>query len=94
MYNHIGVGSNVVCSISIGNARASVRGMDNGDSTSFLCPYLIDDKKETDMSTSYEIWNNALQKREVLGFTFNTIWGICNHSFATIWNNLQCQNNY
>ena len=26
---HIGVGSNVVCSTLIGNARASMRGMDN-----------------------------------------------------------------
>ena len=37
-YIHIGVGSKVVCSTTIGNARASIRGMDNCDSTksSFL----------------------------------------------------------
>ena len=29
--NHIGVGSNVVCSTLIGSARASTRGMDNGN---------------------------------------------------------------
>lgn len=35
---HIGVGSNVVCSTSIGSARASVRGTDNRVvPTSFLC---------------------------------------------------------
>lgn len=35
-YNHIGVGSNVVCSTIIGNARASVRGIGNKtDSTLF-----------------------------------------------------------
>ena len=28
-YIHIGVGSDVVCSISMGNARASIRGIDN-----------------------------------------------------------------
>ena len=28
-YIHIGVGSNVVCSTTIGNARASIRGTDN-----------------------------------------------------------------
>ena len=28
-YIHIGVGSNVVCSTTIGNARASIRGIDN-----------------------------------------------------------------
>ena len=27
--NHIGVGSDVVCSLGLGNARASVRGIDN-----------------------------------------------------------------
>ena len=37
-YIHIGVGSDVVCSSTIGNARASIRGMDNSGSTSFLCP--------------------------------------------------------
>ena len=37
-YIHIGVGSDVVCSTLIGNARASVRGIDNSDdSTPFLC---------------------------------------------------------
>ena len=35
-YIHIGVGSNVVCSTAIGNARASIRGMDNSDSTLFV----------------------------------------------------------
>ena len=35
-YIHIGVGSDVVCSTAIGNARASIRGADNSDdSTSF-----------------------------------------------------------
>ena len=29
LYIHIGVGSDVVCSTIIGNARASVRGIDN-----------------------------------------------------------------
>ena len=39
-YIHIGVGSDVVCSIPIGNARASIRGTDNSEgSTSFLCPF-------------------------------------------------------
>ena len=38
---HIGVGSDVVCSTLIGNARASVRGMDDGVqfSTLFLFMY-------------------------------------------------------
>lgn len=36
---HIGVGSDVVCSTIIGNARASVCGMDNRTiSRFFLCP--------------------------------------------------------
>ena len=34
---HIGVGSNVVCSTTIGNARASTRGMDNSAIPRFLC---------------------------------------------------------
>ena len=39
-YIHIGVGSDVVCFILIGNARASIRGTDNSEgSTSFLCPF-------------------------------------------------------
>lgn len=33
---HIGVGSNVVCSTKIGNARASVRGADNEDVPRFF----------------------------------------------------------
>ena len=37
---HIGVGSNVVCSTLIGNARASTRGMDNKTVHAFLCPYV------------------------------------------------------
>ena len=37
-YIHIGVGSDVVCSIPMGNTRASVRGTDDSDdSTLFLC---------------------------------------------------------
>ena len=36
-YIHIGVGSDVVCSTTIGNARASIRGMDNSGSMSFMC---------------------------------------------------------
>ena len=39
-YNHIGVGSNVVCSAIPGNAKASVRGTDDRTvPTSFLCSY-------------------------------------------------------
>ena len=34
---HIGVGSNVVCSTTIGNARASTRGMDNRTIPRFFC---------------------------------------------------------
>ena len=34
---HIGVGSNVVCSTVIGNARAAMCGMDNGTFHAFLC---------------------------------------------------------
>ena len=34
-YIHIGVGSDVVCSTTIGNARASESGMDGEDSTLF-----------------------------------------------------------
>ena len=34
---HIGVGSNVVCSTTIGNARASVRGTDNKDVPTLFC---------------------------------------------------------
>ena len=37
VYFHIGVGSNVVCSTTIGNARASIRGTDDGSSHAFLC---------------------------------------------------------
>lgn len=38
---HIGVASNVVCSTLIGNARASMRGMDNRTVHAFfLCPYV------------------------------------------------------
>ena len=37
-YIHIGVGSDVVCSIPMGNTRASIRGAGNSDdSTLFLC---------------------------------------------------------
>ena len=35
---HIGVGSNVVCSTVIGNARAAMCGMDNGDVPRFFMP--------------------------------------------------------
>ena len=38
---HIGVGSNVVCSTTIGNARASMSGMDNGTFHAFLCLYVL-----------------------------------------------------
>ena len=38
---HIGVGSNVVCSTTIGNARASMSGMDNGTFHAFLCLYVM-----------------------------------------------------
>lgn len=37
VYFHIGVGSNVVCSTTIGNARASIRGTDDRSSHAFLC---------------------------------------------------------
>ena len=36
--NHIGVGSDVVCSTIIGNARASVRGIDNRTIPRFFMP--------------------------------------------------------
>ena len=36
MYNHIGVGSDVVCSTSIGNARASMCGIDNSSIPRFF----------------------------------------------------------
>ena len=36
-YIHIGVGSDVVCSTLIGNARASVRGIDNSDDSTLFC---------------------------------------------------------
>jgi len=39
-YIHIGVGSNVVCSTVIGNARASIRGTDNRMVHAFLCLYV------------------------------------------------------
>ena len=35
-YIHIGVGSDVVCSTTIGNARASESGIDGDDSTLFF----------------------------------------------------------
>ena len=35
-YIHIGVGSDVVCSTLIGNARASIRGMDNSDDSTLF----------------------------------------------------------
>ena len=38
---HIGVGSNVVCSSGLGNARALVRGTDNRRFHAFLCPFEI-----------------------------------------------------
>ena len=39
---HIGVGSDVVCSTIIGNARASVRGIDNRTIPRFFMPILVD----------------------------------------------------
>ena len=36
--SHIGVGSDVVCSTIIGNARASVRGIDNRTIPRFFMP--------------------------------------------------------
>ena len=36
-YIHIGVGSNVVCSKAIDNARASTRGTDNSDDSTLFC---------------------------------------------------------
>ena len=46
-YIHIGVGSDVVCSTSIGNARASTRGTDNSDdSTSFCVLHRTSDEHE------------------------------------------------
>lgn len=50
-YTHIGVGSNVVCSISIGNARASIRGMDNSGSTLFVSGIEPITQNRSDMST-------------------------------------------
>ena len=35
-YIHIGVGSDVVCSIPIGNTRASIRGADNSDGSTLF----------------------------------------------------------
>ena len=43
-YIHIGVGSNVVCSTTIGDARASIRGMDNSDSTLFCVEHRTDER--------------------------------------------------
>ena len=37
-YIHIGVGSDVVCSILIGNARASICGTDSGTTHAFFMP--------------------------------------------------------
>jgi hypothetical protein len=45
LYVHIGVGSNVVCSTAMGNARASTRGIDNSDSTLFCVSIFVRDKK-------------------------------------------------
>ncbi|GEM_PF-46008 len=53
MYIHIGVGSDVVCSTSIGNARASVRGMGNRTIPRFFVYVHLRMKhtmKETDMN--------------------------------------------
>ncbi|MBR0275625.1 MAG: UpxY family transcription antiterminator, partial [Prevotella sp.] len=50
-YIHIGVGSNVVCSTAIGNARASTRGTDNSDSTLFCVRHRANAKNGSDMST-------------------------------------------
>lgn len=48
---HIGVGSNVVCSTAIGDARALVRGTDNNGST--LEPLMIVYKPNTQIK--YEV---------------------------------------
>ena len=45
-YIHIGVGSDVVCSTTIGNARASVRGMDNKTIPRFF--YVLPEMKESE----------------------------------------------
>ena len=50
-YIHIGVGSNVVCSTTIGNARASIRGTDNSDSTLFCVKHRAKHKKRSDLNT-------------------------------------------
>ena len=46
-YIHIGVGSDVVCSTLIGNARASIRGMDNSDDSTLFCVPCRTDKPYT-----------------------------------------------
>ena len=43
---HIGVGSDVVCSTIIGNARASVRGIDNRTIPRFFMPIIVDLKQD------------------------------------------------
>ena len=50
-YIHIGVGSCVVRSTEMGNARASTRGTDNSDSTLFCVMHRAKHKKRSDMST-------------------------------------------
>ena len=52
--NHIGVGSNVVCSTLIGNARASTCGMDNTEVHAFLCLFVSKNLENT-MSTLFNV---------------------------------------
>ena len=54
---HIGVGSNVVCSTLIGNARASMRGMDNRTVHAFLCPYVKLSSVVGQVSINHLSWN-------------------------------------
>ena len=57
---HIGVGSNVVCSTEIGNARALVRGMDNRRFHAFFVS--MKHGYELDSYLDYENWHNQTKR--------------------------------
>ena len=59
---HIGVGSDVVCSFGLGNAKALVRGTDSRRFHAFLCPFVKCMIK----------WHNKMEKVFTTYFTFFT----------------------
>lgn len=64
VYIHIGVGSNVVCSTTMGNARASESGIDNRTIPRFFCALM---KVIVNLKThDYEYWHTPTNGASII----------------------------